>query len=239
MIRSLHFDSIEKQSSMDLQKPESLVLSYTVSMMTGFLLTPDASSFLCIGLGGASIPRFLFHHIPECLIDMVEIRRKVIDIARDYFYLPSDKHHRVFHEAGSDFISKPRELEYDMIFVDVYDKHGMVESVIDPVFFSCCKERLNANGVFCINLWSEPRKVYKDAIRMLQSAFGRKLLRIPVSERTNQIILGLEDRCKVSPLHLLKQRSRILEGKLNMPFTGLVRSLIKHNSSQFKIESAD
>lgn len=239
MIRSLHFDSVEKQSSMDLQDPPSLALSYTVTMMAGFLLNPDASSFLCIGLGGASIPRFLAHYLPNCHLDMVEIRLKVIDIARKYFHLPSGAHHRVFHEGAKTFIEHSEEPGYDMIFIDVYDKNGMVESIIDEGFFNRCREHLQPGGVFCINLWSEPRSTYREAIRLIQAAFGQQVFHLPVSERTNQIVLALTENSKVAPLSVLKQRSRDLGEKLEMPFTRLLRSLAKYNSSRFKITEVD
>jgi spermidine synthase len=239
MIRSLHFDSIEKQSSMDLETPESLVLSYTITMMTGFLLNPGANRFLCIGIGGASIPRFLLHYLPDCSMDMVEIRPKVIDIALKYFDLPKSSQNRVFCEAGDIFVSKSEEPDYDMIFIDAYDKNGMVESVIEETFFKQCRNRLNPHGIFCINLWSEPRRLYREAVNLLQSIFGQGVVQMPVPERTNRIVLGMNHHQGIPTASVLKQRSRILERKFNFPFSTNLRSLVKHNSSLFKVKSAN
>ena len=72
--RSLHFGNAVRQSAMDLNRPEYLVLTYTRAMMSCLLFKPTPCKVLLIGLGGGSLAKFLLHHIPNCTIDAVELR---------------------------------------------------------------------------------------------------------------------------------------------------------------------
>lgn len=234
MVRSLHFDAIEKQSAMDLERPEDLILSYTRFMMAGFLFNPEASQILCIGLGGGSIPRFLMHHLQQCRIDIVEIRPKVIEIAYTYFLLPTDHRIRCFQEDGTDFVSKSTATSYDMILVDAYDQNGLAEGVIRDRFIESCIARLQPTGIFCINLWSHPQSTYRKAIKSISTLFDANLAEIPVKERTNRIVLGLKADCRLPSLPTLKKRSQLLEARLKLPFPGMLDILVKNNPLLFK-----
>ena len=63
-IRSLHFGSSPKQSSLDLRHPNRLCLEYSKHMMTALLFKPDPDNCLVLGLGGGSIPSFIVNCRP-------------------------------------------------------------------------------------------------------------------------------------------------------------------------------
>ena len=71
--RTLYFGSRAKQSSMLLAHPTVLVLTYTQAMLAALLFQPAPRSALVIGLGGGSLPKFLFHHFPDCQVRAVTI----------------------------------------------------------------------------------------------------------------------------------------------------------------------
>ena len=87
---SLHFGSRPKQSSMFLHDPWRLALSYTRAMTAALLFNPQPQRALLVGLGGGSLAKFLLHHFPDCQIDVVELRKEVVNLAYDYFQLPLD-----------------------------------------------------------------------------------------------------------------------------------------------------
>ena len=68
---------------MRLSRPNALELAYTRDFMAALLLRPDAKRFLLIGLGAGSIAKFIYHHIPESDLTVVEINPKVLHVARD------------------------------------------------------------------------------------------------------------------------------------------------------------
>ena len=64
-IRSMHLGSDTVQSSMRLDDPSALVLSYTRAMMAFLLFRPRPAHLLMLGLGGGSLPKFVYKHFPE------------------------------------------------------------------------------------------------------------------------------------------------------------------------------
>ena len=74
-VRSLHFGSFPRQSSMLLVKPDKLYLEYVRAMTSWLLFKPTLDSeALIIGLGGGSLAKHLLHHFPECRLKAVEYR---------------------------------------------------------------------------------------------------------------------------------------------------------------------
>ena len=102
-VRSLHFGNQAKQSSMRIDDPIKLELSYSHAMMSGLIFRPKPLNVLNLGLGGASIPKFLHHIFPHCQIDTVELRPKVIEVARRFFHVPAHRTSELFNVMPGSF----------------------------------------------------------------------------------------------------------------------------------------
>ena len=88
-IRSLHLGSETVQSSMNLDPPAELVLSYSRAMMGWLLFAEHAPEHITqIGLGGGSFARWIDEYLPETRQTAVEINPQVINVARSLFELP-------------------------------------------------------------------------------------------------------------------------------------------------------
>mgnify|MGYP001554457165 CR=1 FL=1 len=233
--RSLHFDSFEKQSSIDLGVPNTLSLSYTQSMLAGFLFRPRAKKFLCIGLGGGSIPKFLLDQVKDCQIDVIELRQSIVQIAFDYFLLPADDQRlTVYVDDASNIIEEESLPQYDMIIIDAFEEDGISESVINQGFLSLCEERLGAGGVLSINFWSEPKSIYKKIMKRLKTVFNQRILDIPVEERTNRIAFGISPPLSLMSQEILKKRADLLQKRFNLDFKNFFDQILKHNRSTLK-----
>src|SRR5690554_5818012 len=88
--RVLSFDSIYEQSGFYLEKPYALVHEYTRIMMLvlGFC---EPRHITLLGLGGGSLLRSLHHYLSHCNFTVIELRKKVYEIAKEYFDIPDDK----------------------------------------------------------------------------------------------------------------------------------------------------
>ena len=86
----MHFGSKARQTTMLLRDPVELALVYTRCMLSGLLFTSPPRSVLILGLGGGALARFCRQHGPQCRIAAVEKRALVVELAREYFALPSD-----------------------------------------------------------------------------------------------------------------------------------------------------
>src|SRR5450759_1236236 len=84
-VRYLHFGSNSVQGSIRIARPWSLELDYTREMMASLLLRPEADwprTVLLIGLGAASMTKFLYRHRPKAGLTVVEISPAVVAAAR-------------------------------------------------------------------------------------------------------------------------------------------------------------
>ena len=125
--RSLYFGDGILQSSIRLDQPGSIIDEYNQSMMSFLLFLREPRSVLLIGLGGCSLVHFLLRAFPSCALDVVEIRRHVIDLAYEYFLLPKlNPNLRIHHTAGQDFVGLQigESGNYDLIIVDAFDDDG-------------------------------------------------------------------------------------------------------------------
>ncbi|MGE0080263.1 MAG: spermine synthase [Thiohalomonadaceae bacterium] len=226
--RALHFDSEPKQSAMDLGDPIRLVLSYTRAMLAPLLFVPSPRRILLIGLGGGSIAKFLLHHYPDAHVDVVELREKVVAVARDWFGLPEDKRLRVFVEDGGDFVRGATEA-WDLVLVDAFDRRGIAYSVCGPGFFGALRERLRHGGLLAINLWSRDTVGLEDMIGDIGAAFDAPVSRLPVQGKDNVIAIAGAGPLPRRSARPLSDRARELESRLGLEFPSLLRTLRKHN----------
>ena len=82
-MRSLHFGSPWVQGAMRIARPYALELEYTRDMMLPLLLHDEEwpASVLQIGLGTASVTKFLYRHRPRARLTVVEIAGLVAKLA--------------------------------------------------------------------------------------------------------------------------------------------------------------
>jgi spermidine synthase len=74
-VRTLHFGSEWIQGAMRIARPWNLELEYTREMMASLLLRDAPGKVLLIGLGAASLTKFLYRHYPLAHLTVVESGR--------------------------------------------------------------------------------------------------------------------------------------------------------------------
>jgi len=88
-LRFLHFDLDKVQSLMRCDDPDALCLRYTRKMMSFLLFNPQPRRILILGLGGGSLAKFCYRHLPSATITAVEIDPHVMAL-REEFRIPAD-----------------------------------------------------------------------------------------------------------------------------------------------------
>lgn len=230
--RSLHFGDATRQSAMDLWHPIVLVLEYTRDMMAGLLFQPAPRDVLLVGLGGGSLAKFLLHHYEGCRIDAIEPREDVVRVACEHFLLPEDPRLSVHLCDAHTFLrNAPAALGYDLVLVDAYDPSGMVSCVGEPVFLSSVRERLTEGGVLVMNLSRPQRALYRETLRNLRRGFPRRVLRLPVMDKGNEVALACRHPHRLGSLKTLKGRASDLEARLGLDFPDMLRRLQRDNAS--------
>lgn len=188
-VRYLHFSSHWIQGAMRVARPWALELEYTREMMTALLLRPGADwprSALLIGLGAASLTKFLYRHRPAARLTVVEIDPEVVDVARLHFKLPEeDARLRIVIDDGAGFVAQSRE-RYDLIMVDGFDENARTGLLDTLPFYLNCKAHLSETGLLVTNLLTKRRGV-RASLERIEEAFDGRALALPSCESGNVV----------------------------------------------------
>lgn len=226
-VRSLYFGDI-LQSSIRLDRTGELVEDYSRAMMSPLIFRNDLRRVLLIGLGGCSLVHFLLSAVPDCSIDVVELRRQVIDVARDFFMMPDSPGIHVFHASGEDFIREraDRGTHYDLIMVDAFDEDGPAGPLLEKDFLTSCRAGLKEDGIFAINLWCRPKDNFPAVYEDLRQAFGNNALKLLIGEvYWNAIVFGSDNPQLFLDLPSYRPAARELQRKYGIDFPKYLKFL--------------
>ena len=189
-VRYLHFGSSWVQGAMRIARPFALELDYTREMMVPLLLHDDdwPRRVLQIGLGAASVTKFLHRHRPQAKITVVEIDPRVEAAARQFFKLPDDPRIDIRYGDGADFVIETKQ-RYDLILVDGFDAAARTGRLDTLAFYLDCRARLADDGLLCVNLLSR-RKDFRQSVKRLEEAFAGRAIAFPSCDSGNAIALG-------------------------------------------------
>ena len=212
-VRYLHFGSHWIQGAMRVARPWALELDYTREMMVALLLRPDAEwprSALLIGLGAASLTKFLHRYRPAAKLTVVEIEPDVIHVARQHFKLPEeDARLRIVLDDGAAFIAAS-EKNFDLILVDGFDENARTGMLDTLPFYLNCKARLSGNGLMVTNLLSKNKGVRKSMER-IEEAFDGRTIAFPSCDSGNVVAFAATGNPVNHSLVELKSSARKLK----------------------------
>lgn len=235
--RTLYFGKGIMQSTIRIDRPDLLLEDYHEAMMSSLIFNSEPASVLLIGLGGCSLVHFLLKALPDLALDIVEIRKQVIDLAKEYFFLPPEKPNlRIVHASGVDFIEhRASDLrKHDMIIVDAFDESGPAASLLDKDFLSSCRRQLSRSGIFVMNLWNSPEHDFPARYRSIQDAFENNALKLLLSESyRNAVAFGFNDPAMRH--HLLDRRFKAddLQGRHGINFPRYLKYLYWQNFDDY------
>jgi spermidine synthase len=191
-VRQLHLGSALIQGAMRIARPWALELEYTREMMAPLALRANApwpARVLQVGLGSASITRFLMRHRPEAKLTVVEIMPEVVACARQYFKLPEESAQlEIVIGDGFEFMASTRR-RFDFIVVDGFDGEARAGMLDTAPFYHNVRERLTSRGMMAVNMLHRRGSV-AESIRRIHEAFGERMLVLPASEAGNTVALG-------------------------------------------------
>ena len=176
------------QSEMNLDAPEELTLSYTRHIMSALPVAGKLRRILIIGLGGASMQRYLHRLLPDATIETAELDPVIRDIAAKYFDFREDDRQIVHIGDGRVFVEASRD-HYDVIFLDAFGADSIPYRLTTREFLEAVKARLAEGGVACANLWDGAPE-YPDMLRTYAAVFP-ELHVVKCSSSGNSVLLAL------------------------------------------------
>lgn len=227
-VRYLHLGNDTIQSAMRLSDPNHLELRYTRGVMMFLLFAPKAKTMLGVGLGGASVARFVYHHLPWMHQRVVEINPQVIRIARSHFALPeNDDRLQVIEGDGAEYIRNHQETT-DVLFLDAYSSSGLPDELSTQTFFDSCVDALTSEGVLIANLWGSDRRFDLYLSRIEQSFDGRVLV-LATGRPGNILVFGFKREPEDLRWVSLRERAKQLENEYRIEFLDFVEALRDRN----------
>ncbi|GGE64543.1 spermidine synthase [Streptosporangium jomthongense] len=153
--RVLTFNSVFEQSKIDRRYPHLPVHEYNRAM-----LLPAA--FNCprhvtvLGLGGGVMANAFLHLYPGCRVHAVELRRSVLEVAREYFGLPESDRLSVTIADARDALGNLPDASTDMILADLYNADRMSPAQAQRQFVESSSRVLGSRGWLVLNYHRTP-----------------------------------------------------------------------------------
>lgn len=186
--RVLHFSAPEMQSRMNLMQPDALDLEYTRMMMAFLMFDSAPARITMIGLGGGSLPKFCYRHLPKTQIEVVEINPGVIAL-RDEFRVPKDdERFTIIEDDGARFVAAKAD-HADVLLVDGFDRNGVPDALSSQQFYDDCFAHLRDNGIMVVNLHlSDPRQ--GEFLNRIGHTFGNSVFEVLDDDLTNSLVFA-------------------------------------------------
>lgn len=217
-VRYLHFSSDWIQGAMRIARPFALELDYTKEMMASLLLRPDPAwprRALLIGLGAASLTKFLHRHRPDAKLTVVEIEPAVVAAAQQHFKLPDDDARlNIVIGDGADFVAGTKR-KFDLILVDGFDEKARTGMLDTAPFYANCGALLSDDGLLVTNLLSHGKSVQR-SVERLATAFGGRALAFPSCDSGNTVAFAATGENIDIPLSELRATARTLKNETGL-----------------------
>jgi spermidine synthase len=230
-LRYLHFDLDNVQSVMRHDDPDALCLAYTRKMMTFLLFNAEPRRVVLLGLGGGSLAKFCYRHLPGAHITVLEIDPNVLALREEFHVPPDDERFRVVQGDGVAYIggrapgtNSERAARADVILVDACDRHGLSPTLAAPDLYANLRRRLAVGGVLVMNVCGEPEEI-ESHIARIRGVFGERLISLPAKEDGNLIVMGFRTEPSEWDGAELDRRARKLEERFGLAFPRYVRQM--------------
>ncbi|WP_371323013.1 spermidine synthase [Dechloromonas sp. ZY10] len=226
-VRYLHFGSDWIQGAMRIARPWSLELPYTRDMLFGLLLREPAEwprNILQIGLGAASLTRFIHRYLPRSRQTVVEINPQVEFVARQYFKLPDDPPRlHIEHACGAEYLLAGGPTS-ELLLIDGFDPEGRMGALGTEPFMQAARARLAENGLLAINLLGRDRN-FKALLARIREVFANRTLVLPPSASGNVIVLAHNGEPRHYSFADLEQRALALKSDTRLDLRPTLQEL--------------
>ncbi len=225
-VRYLHFGSHWIQGAMRIARPAALELEYTRDMMFPLLLRPASwpRSVLQIGLGAASLTRFLHKHRPRAAQTVIELDPAVISVAQQAFKLPPEGPRlRIEINDGFDYLVAT-DRTFDLILVDGFDAQGRAGALDTLPFYCNVEAHLADDGVAVVNLLSRNRGA-RASIERMRAAFRDRVVALPACESGNIVAIATRGEPLDVPVAALRTAATALKRATGLDLLPTVRRL--------------
>ncbi len=194
-ILSLQFDEWSTQSEMSIDDTDELVIPYTRVIMSFLLLEPSPRHVAMIGLGGGSLAKYCYRHLPGTGITAVEINPGVIALRNEFAIPADDARFRVLLGDGAEWVAdsaSQSNVQPDVLIVDGFDADGLPAQLSSQRFYDDCFAALADNGIMVVNMW-KGYPHYDEYLARINNSFAGNWVIVDAEDGFNQIVLAVKN----------------------------------------------
>jgi spermidine synthase len=189
--RFLHFELHTVQSAMRLDDPDRLSLRYTRKMMAFLLFNRAPERILLLGLGGGSLAKFCYRHLPCTALTAVEVNPDVIALREEFRIPRDDARFRVICADGVTYVARLNRSK-DVILADACDRAGVAPEFNAIEFYQNAHRCLAPGGVLVINTCSDIDDCVAHLAK-IRAVFGGEFMTLQVRPNGNVIVLAFKE----------------------------------------------
>jgi len=196
--------------------------------MAFLLFNGNAREVLVIGLGGGSIPKYIYYHLPQMRVTAVELNPAMLTVARNQFYLPPDDARlQTIVGDGAVYVREHPDCA-DVLMLDAFDNKGLAPDLSSQEFYDSCAEALTADGILVVNLWASDKN-FDVYLQRIEQSFEGRVLVMPVSRPGNILVFAFKHDSRDLRWKMLRERAKLLQATFRIEFSEFVERLRDNN----------
>ena len=223
-MRQLHFSLGMIQSAMRIDDPFALEVAYTRKMMAFLLFAPKPDHVLMVGLGGGSLAKFCYRHLPCTRLSVIEINPDVIAL-RETFHIPDDARLSIIQADAADYLPL-REGDTDVLLLDGFDAAGVAPTFLKRDFYQSALRRLRPAGLLVAN-FAGPKVGWAMHFSLLNEVFEGRVHLKHVAGSDNYIAFAFTEDSYPPKWAELKPQAKALADQMPLDFPVLLKRLRK------------
>ena len=189
--RSLYFSRDFTQSGMRISEPSALEFAYTQKMMSCLLFVHAPRNILMLGLGGGSLAKYCYRHLPSARIVALEIDANVLAF-RDQFLLPPDDARLSIVQGDAAQYVRQCNIKNDVVMIDAFDRNGFAAEVTSRGFYLDVRDALLPQGVMVANMVG-PKAERAAHLEMIADVFNGNIVVLPIESDGNYLVFAFRD----------------------------------------------
>ena len=170
--RWFHFGDNAIQSVIDVTQPAKILLPIPQAMLSFLLWKNTPMTVLNLGVGGGCFERY-FQPFSGITLSSVEISSQVIDVAKNYFYLPKD---HLIHVESAEVYLQNNQQKFDVILCDIFANQDNPACLYDQDFYHDLNKNCTGSSLVFINLFPINEQNVVEIITLIKPFFGHVAL---------------------------------------------------------------
>ena len=191
---AMYFDSTSCQGRIDLDSPTTPSSEYIRSVLYSTLCLSKVERILLLGLGPGALVHPLLKVHPSAEIHIVELRSEVLRLAQLYFELPNGPRCHYYAQDATNFLKKNKEIQFDIIIVDMALSHGVSPLLLQPGFWTLISENLTDESALIANLWKGTEHNYPFINKQVRQLSVDRVWSIEHQSLDNIVICGIQGK---------------------------------------------